>query len=95
MPAKRNDNRIASLAVAVASGQSVAAWCKANGVATRTGYGWAARPGLQRQVSDYRRRLVDRAIGLLAKHVGRAASEIGRLGREGGTEAIRLAHFSV
>lgn len=81
---------IYSLAVAVAAGKSVAAWARANGVALRTAYGWYGRPSFKRLVNRYRRRYVDRALGLLARNLAKAVSEEIRIVEKGEGDPVRL-----
>ena len=91
MPSKKNDNRIAQLAVAVASGRSVAAWARDANVAVRTAYAWTATAGFQAMVADHRRKLVDRAIGKLAAHVTLGVTTIARLAKNAESESVKLA----
>jgi hypothetical protein len=54
------------LAMAVAQGKSITAWARQNGVPRRTAQRWAAEPDVRRQVEDWRRRVLDRALGYMA-----------------------------
>lgn len=87
---KRNENRVDQLAVAVASGSSVASWCNKSAVPVRTAYAWAAEPSFKARVAEHRGRIIDRAIGRLSAHVTRAVAEIARLVKTANSEAVRL-----
>ena len=54
------------LAMAIAQGKSIAEWAQQNGVPTRTAQRWAGEPDVRRQVEDWRRRILDRALGYMA-----------------------------
>jgi len=81
---------ISSLALSVAAGKAVAAWARENKIPVRTAYEWHARPGFRRAVERYRRRYLDRTLGLLAKGAAESVAEEIRLAKEGEDEAIRL-----
>ncbi len=83
------------LALAVAEGRSVASWCKANGVATRTGYDWFTRDEFQRLVTAYRRRAEEQAIGRMAKNLGKAVNKVVQLIEEGLDDHVKLAAAEV
>jgi hypothetical protein len=83
--------RKSQLALWVAAGGKVADWCKANGVARTTGYKWYAQPGFREMVGEYRRRAVDRAIGKMAKGLGKAVAKIVELIEKGQTDVVKLA----
>ena len=51
------------LAMAIAQGKSIAGWARQNGVPRRTAQRWATEPDVRRQVEDWRRRVLDRALG--------------------------------
>ncbi|MFO0889894.1 MAG: hypothetical protein U0790_12225 [Isosphaeraceae bacterium] len=78
------------LALAIASGESVAAWCRRTGTATRTARTWAALPETKEKVREIRSRMVDEAIGRLTALVGEAVIGIGKLTRAE-SESVRLA----
>jgi hypothetical protein len=79
------------LALAIASGESVADWAKANGIVPRTAYDWARDPKLKRRVAAIRRKMLDQAIGLLAGGVANAAVILRQLSVEGDSESIKLS----
>jgi hypothetical protein len=65
------------LALAVANGQSIARW--------------ARRHEIRSRVAELRGRLLDRAIGVLARRAAANAAEINRLASKAESEAVRLA----
>jgi hypothetical protein len=83
--------RKSQLALWVAAGGKVSAWCKANGFARTTGYKWYAQPEFRRMVEEYRRRAVDRAIGKMARSLGKAVAKIVELIEQAQTDAVKLA----
>ena len=54
-----------NLALAVAEGESIAAWARQNGVPERTAFYWAKDPTVRREVDACRRRALNQAIGRL------------------------------
>jgi hypothetical protein len=79
------------LALWVAGGGKVSAWCKANNLARTTGYKWYATDEFRRMVEEYRSRAVDRAIGTMARSLGKAVEKIVDLIEQGQTDAVKLA----
>ena len=61
-----NNDKIESLAQALAAGDSAAAWAEAHAVPRRTAYRWAAEAGLKARVRGLRQGLVTDAVGKLA-----------------------------
>jgi hypothetical protein len=55
------------LALAIAGGESIAAWAQENGVSERTAFSWAKDPKVRREVEACRRRVVNQAIGRLTR----------------------------
>ena len=91
MPRPIPENLFHQLALAVAAGEKVATWCVAHGVATRTAYTWHKRDAFQRLVGAYRRRAEDRAIGKMAKNLGKAIAKMIQLIEEGRDDRIKLS----
>ena len=52
------------LALALAQGVSAAEWARANQVPKNTAYRWARDLEVRKAVESYRRRTIDRAIGI-------------------------------
>jgi hypothetical protein len=91
MPGQHPPGLKSKLALAVAAGQSITKWARANGIGTRTAYTWSRDPAFRSQVAELRARLLDRAIGVLARRVAANAGEINRLASKAESEAVRLA----
>jgi len=81
---------INSLALWVATGRTVAAWAEKNQIARRTAYEWHRRPAFKTTVEKYRRRYLDRALGVLARNAAKSASVVGRLVDEADSDAVKL-----
>jgi hypothetical protein len=75
--------------VAIAAGQPVGGWAKANEIPKRTAYRWSRDPEVRRLVAEIRRRSIDKAVGRLSK-AAEAADQIIKLAREAAAEAVRL-----
>jgi hypothetical protein len=82
MPGQHPPGLKSKLALAVAAGQSIVKWARAQGIGVRTAHTWAKDPAF---------RLLDRAIGVLARRVAANAGEINRLASKAESEAVRLA----
>ena len=78
------------LALAIAQGKSVTAWARDNRVPTSTAYRWASDPEVRATVASARRRAMDRAIGVMAKHAIHASDQIAELARSAESESVRL-----
>src|SRR5262249_28446863 len=91
MPARKNQNRMESLALAVAGGMSVASWARNNGVGIRTCYDWTATEEFKARVAEHRRRFADQSVGALVKLAINAVAEIAKLMSASERESIRLA----
>ncbi len=88
--ASEMEEKKSSLGVAIARGQSVAAWARKNGVAERTAQRWAREPEVRKEVANCRRRLMSRALGRMTPNTARAAEIIVRIAVESDSEAVRL-----
>jgi hypothetical protein len=91
MPGQHPPGLKSKLALAVAGGQSIVKWARAHQIGVRTAHTWAKDPAFRAQVAELRARLLDRAIGVLARRVTANASEINRLASKAESEAVRLA----
>ena len=80
-----------SLAVAIAQGDTAASWAQANGVEKRTAQRWAHERDVRTMVEKIRRTALDRAVGLMTRHVNGAAKQIVDLGKSASSESVRLA----
>jgi hypothetical protein len=84
-------NTKSHLAVAIAQGESAAAWASQNGVDKRIAQRWAREPNVRTAVESSRRRAVDKAVGVMYKHLKKAAKQIVTLGESAASESVRLA----
>jgi hypothetical protein len=81
------------LAVALAQGSSISAWARANDVAKETARRWAREPEVRAEIEAFRRRAIDRAVGVFAKRAGWAANGICKLAGGAESESVRLRAF--
>jgi hypothetical protein len=78
------------LALAIAEGESIAAWAQQNGVSERTAFSWAKDPKVRREVEACRRRVVNQAIGRLTGMARNAVDGIAHLGKGADSESVQL-----
>jgi hypothetical protein len=78
------------LAIAIAQGSTARAWARANDVSKTTAWRWSKEPEVRRAVEEYRRRLLDRAVGQMAKRANWAAIETYRMAKEARSETVKL-----
>ena len=78
------------LALAIAQGKSVRGWARQNEVPRSTAYRWASDSDVRRQVEDWRRASLDRALGWLAGHSMWAVKKITNLGESAESESVQL-----
>ena len=71
--------KIENLALAIASGSTVCAWCATHRVSERTAYGWASKPEFKSKVVSLRSDLVDRALGRLSRSANQAVRALERI----------------
>jgi hypothetical protein len=90
MSTRNNQNQKASLALAMAGGQTVAAWAKANDVHRRTAHTWSKSPEVRELVGRIRRKAIDRAVGRLSRHASAAAERIAKLAQGAASESVQL-----
>ena len=64
---------------------------RANNVCKMTAYRWAKEPEVREMVESYRRRVIDQAIGRLAKRNVSAAEGIAKLASDAESESVRLS----
>jgi hypothetical protein len=79
-----------NLALAIAEGESIAAWAQQNGVSERTAFSWAKDPKVRREVEACRRRVVNQAIGRLTGMTTKAVDGITNLAQEAESESVQL-----
>ncbi len=90
MPGRHRKYMIHQFAVWVAGGGKVATWCKEHKINVATGYRWYRDEEVRRLIEEYRGRAVDRAIGKIARNLGKAVEKIVALIEEGQTDAVKL-----
>jgi hypothetical protein len=90
MAEEHRKNTKAKLALALAHGVTAAKWARSNDVTKMTAYRWAKEPLVRKAVESYRRRLIDHAIGLMAKQSTPAANTIVRISKEAESDSVRL-----
>ncbi len=78
------------LILAMAAGNPVAEWARANGVAERTAQRWASEHEVRAEVDAIRRSVIDEAVGRLSQRAGWAADAIGTLAEHAKSESVRL-----
>jgi hypothetical protein len=78
------------LALAIAEGESIAAWAQQNGVSERTAFSWAKDPKVRREVDACRRRALNEAIGRLTGMARNAVDGIAHLGKGADSESVQL-----
>lgn len=78
---RRTPELLERLALAIAGGQTVRAWARAQvpEVPRRTAYSWSRRPEVIDLVRRIRRRAIDRAIGHLTRSATKAARKLAEL----------------
>jgi hypothetical protein len=91
MAKKRGQFKKEKLALALAQGQSVAAWAVQNGVSERQVYRWAKEREVKDDIIAHRRYLVEQSVGLLAEKIAWAASGIINLGEHAQSESVKLS----
>lgn len=79
-----------NLALAVAEGESIAAWARQNGVPERTAQRWAQDRNVRREVDACRRRALNQAIGRMTGMSMNAVDEIITLAKEADSESVQL-----
>jgi hypothetical protein len=90
MPEEVPQHKKTRLALAIARGESVAAWARQNEVPRRTAFRWARDPKVRLAVEAGRRRALDRAIGRMASLALKAADAIAQLGKGAESESVQL-----
>jgi hypothetical protein len=84
------------LAIALAQGVSVKVWAAKHNVPQRTVYRWTKEPEVRKEVTAFRRRMIDRAVGLMVKRSYRSVKGINALADSAESESVRLrAHQTI
>ena len=79
-----------NLALAVAEGESIAAWARENGVPERTAQRWAQDRNVRREVDACRRRALNQAIGRMTGMAMNAVDGIVTLAKQADSESVQL-----
>jgi hypothetical protein len=82
--------RKANLALAIARGESAAAWAREHEVPARTARRWAKDPKVRTAIEAWRRRALNRAVGRMASLALKAADGIARLAKSAESESVQL-----
>jgi hypothetical protein len=91
MPEEHKNRSKTSLALALSRGITAAKWARINEVPKVTAYRWAKDPEVRTAVDSYRRRMIDRAVGLLTQQTVIAAGGIARIAKEGdNSDSVQL-----
>jgi hypothetical protein len=78
------------LVIALAQGKTVAAWARGSDVPLRTAYRWSKDPKVQKAIAAFRRRSIDRAVGMLSGKATWSVGRITRLADSAESESVRL-----
>jgi hypothetical protein len=78
------------LAIALAQGCSITAWARDNNVPRPTVYRWAKEPEVRKAKEECRRRILDRAVGMMIKRVPWAVPKLIVLAADAESEFVRL-----
>jgi hypothetical protein len=84
-------NTKTQLALAIAQGDSVAAWACANGVPRQTAFLWAKDPLVRKMVESCRRRMMEEATRRMRKNSAWAADRIVTLAKYAESDSVKLA----
>ena len=91
MPEEHKNRSKASLALALSRGITAAKWGRSNEVPKVTAYRWAKDPAVRKAVDTYRRRMIDRAVGVLTQQTAIAAGGIARIAKQGdNSDSVQL-----
>ncbi len=79
------------MALALSRGITAAKWGRSNEVPKVTAYRWAKDPAVRKAVDTYRRRMIDRAVGVLTQQTAIAAGGIARIAKQGdNSDSVQL-----
>src|SRR5262249_3941166 len=70
-------------------GASVRAWAKAHNVPRVTAQRWSQEPEVRKEVASCRRRIIDRAVGMMVKRSCGSVKGIGALADGAESESVR------
>jgi hypothetical protein len=75
----------------LAAGGTLPGWCRRNAINRKTARRWSESPAFRRRVEALRLRAAERAIGRMARHLGKAVDTAGRLVERGQDDRVKLA----
>jgi hypothetical protein len=78
------------LAFALAQGVTVTRWARENNVPLSTAFRWSKDPKVRTAIETFRRRTLDRAIGMMVKRAPWAVDKITGLAEQAESESVRL-----
>ena len=85
----RNDLK-SQLALMIARGKTITEWASQNQVPLRTAYRWSRDPQVRGEVQEWRRYVLDLAIGRMARLSLKATDAIAKLGAGAESESVQL-----
>jgi hypothetical protein len=85
----RNDLK-SQLALLIARGKTITAWASQNEVPLPTAYRWSRDPKVRGEVQEWRRYVLDLAIGRMARLSLKATDGIAKLGAGAESESVQL-----
>jgi hypothetical protein len=85
----RNDLK-SQLALMIARGKTITAWARQNEVPLRTAYRWSREPQVRSEVQEWRRYVLDLALGRLAGLSLKATDGIAKLAKVAESESVQL-----
>jgi hypothetical protein len=91
MSREHDQSKKSQLALALAQGLSIGGWARSNNVPMRTAYRWSREPAIRSAANSYRRRVIDRAVGRLARRATWAADMIAKLPKDAESAFVRLS----
>src|SRR4051794_11535443 len=90
----RPTHKIETLALALATGSTVKAWCEATGTPLRTAYGWTAAPEFRARVDELRRQLIAVTLAKMVDAGPGAVETLRELTKLGTAEPVRRSAAS-
>jgi hypothetical protein len=84
------ESKKTGLGIAIAQGTSIRAWARENGVPESTAQYWSKQPEVRRVAEAWRREVLDRALGRMARHAPEAVDGIAALAKAADSESVRL-----
>lgn len=86
---ERNQALFNQMVIALASGQTLTAWCEDNGVNYSTAKRWKKTPEFQTELRELRAEMMDSAAGQLIAASRRLAEQVVKLAFDAVSESVR------